>query len=147
MPPMAASSLPTLLRYNRALASIAVILVGLAGRAATDKVLALRVGPEAVALAAQLQSVIDLVSSVALAGIGQGLTVLVARAADVDMRWSLLRCALWLGLGTSLAAALLASVSAGKPAALLSGGMLTPGLFVLASFPRWQAVGPGRVSP
>ena len=50
------------------LAAFAIILIDLIGRAGLDKVLALAGGPAIVALWAQLQSVVELVSTVALAG-------------------------------------------------------------------------------
>ena len=71
-----------------------------------DKILALRGGAEAVALWAQLSSVIDLVAGIALAGIGGGLTVLVAQSADTERRRELLRRSLALGLALSLPPAL-----------------------------------------
>jgi O-antigen/teichoic acid export membrane protein len=84
-----------------------------------DKVLALRGGGEAVALWAQLASVVDLVAGIALAGIAGGLTVLVAQASDPERRRDLLRHALAIGLAVSLAPAI--AVLAG--AALLDAGM------------------------
>jgi hypothetical protein len=84
-----------------------------------DKVLALRGGGEAVALWAQLASVVDLVAGIALAGIAGGLTVLVAQASDPERRRDLLRHALAIGLAVSIAPAI--AVLAG--AALLDTGM------------------------
>ena len=78
--------------------TLAIIAAGLLGRSAVDKVLALRGGGEAVALWAQLSSVVDLVAGIALAGIGGGLTVLVAQAAEPERRRDLLRQALAIGL-------------------------------------------------
>ncbi len=48
---------------HRVLAAFAIMLVDLLGRAGLDKVLALTGGPDTVALWAQLQSVVELVSS------------------------------------------------------------------------------------
>jgi O-antigen/teichoic acid export membrane protein len=78
-----------------------------------DKVLALRGGAETVALWAQLSSVIDLVSGVSLAGIGGGLTVLVAQAAAPERQHPLLAQALWPALAASLAAAIAVWLAAG----------------------------------
>jgi len=85
--------------------AFAMIFVGLAGRALLDKILALRGGPDMVGLWAQLQSVADLVSGVALVGLGQGLTVLVAQTAATDRRRQLVRVAVRLGLQVALAMA------------------------------------------
>jgi O-antigen/teichoic acid export membrane protein len=65
-----------------------------------------------VALWAQLSSVIDLVAGTALAGIGGGLTVLVAQSADAERRRDFLRVALAIGLVLSLAPALAALAGA-----------------------------------
>ncbi|MGB8410835.1 MAG: hypothetical protein WCE58_13130, partial [Gallionella sp.] len=54
------------------LASFAIILIDLLGRAGLDKVLALAGGPAIVALWAQLQSVVELVGAVTAAGVLQG---------------------------------------------------------------------------
>jgi hypothetical protein len=56
------------------MAAFAIILIDLLSRAGLDKVLALVGRPAMVALWAQLQSVAELVSGVALAGVLQGLT-------------------------------------------------------------------------
>jgi len=103
-------------------------------------VLALRGGAEAVAQWAQLASVVDLVSGIALAGIGGGLAVLVAQTGDAERRRELLRDALALGL--ALSAAPLLGVLAG--AALLDTGMarLTVAEAALAG---WAAVIPGML--
>jgi O-antigen/teichoic acid export membrane protein len=66
----------------------------------------LRGGAEAVALWAQLSSAIELVAGIALAGIGGGLTVLVAQCADAERRRELLRRALSIGLVVSVGPAL-----------------------------------------
>jgi O-antigen/teichoic acid export membrane protein len=65
-----------------------------------------------VALWAQLSSVIDLVAGTALAGIGGGLTVLVAQSADAERRRDFLRVALAIGLVVSLVPALAALAGA-----------------------------------
>jgi O-antigen/teichoic acid export membrane protein len=71
-----------------------------------DKVLTLRGGGEAVALWGQLTSVVDLVSGLALAGIGGGVTVLVAQAGMPERRREILRQGLALSLALSAVPAL-----------------------------------------
>ena len=77
--------------------ALAIIAVGLAGRSALDKLLALRGGGELVALWAQVFSVIEMVSGVALAGVGAGLSVLVAQTSASERQQLFLRRALRLG--------------------------------------------------
>ena len=77
-----------------------------------DKVLALRGGGEAVALWAQLTSVMDLVSGLALAGIGGGVTVLVAQAGVPERRREILRQGLALSLALSAVPALAGVITA-----------------------------------
>lgn len=76
-----------------------------------DKVLALRGGGELVALWAQLFSVIEMVSGVALTGIGAGLSVLVAQTAPPERQALLLWRALRLGLAVGLPVALLVAAA------------------------------------
>ena len=52
------------------------------GRAAVDKVLALRGGADLVAYWAQVGSVIELLAGVAVTGVAMGLSVLVAQGAE-----------------------------------------------------------------
>jgi hypothetical protein len=66
---------------TKLLLTLAITAIGLAGRSAIDKILALRGGAELVALWAQLASVIEMIAGVALAGVGAGLSVLVAQTA------------------------------------------------------------------
>ena len=70
-----------------------VVLAGIIGRALTDKLLAMYGGADAVALYAQLSSLIDLVAGVSLAGIGVAL-VGVATRAEEGVRFAWLRAAL-----------------------------------------------------
>jgi O-antigen/teichoic acid export membrane protein len=107
-----------------------------------DKVLALRGGAEAVALWAQLSSLIDLVAGIALAGIGGGLTVLVAQAAVAERRRDLLRQALGIGLLLSIAPAL--AVLAGG--AFLDSGPLPRIAVVGAALAGWVVVIPGLLN-
>jgi O-antigen/teichoic acid export membrane protein len=78
--------------------ALAIIAVGLAGRSALDKLITLRGGAELVALWAQVFSVIEMVSGVALAGVGAGLSVLAAQTASAERQQLFLRRALRLGL-------------------------------------------------
>jgi O-antigen/teichoic acid export membrane protein len=107
-----------------------------------DKLLALRGGAEAVALWAQLSSVGDVVAGITLAGLGGGLAVLVAQAADAERRRELLRHALLIGLALSAAAALV--VLAG--AAVLGSGVLSPGIVAAAALVGWIFVVPGLLN-
>ncbi len=84
-----------------------VVFAGLAGRAITDKIIAMRGGAAAVATWAQLSSLIDLVSGVSLAGIGVVLVAAVARSGSAGgQAW--LRAALTPAMVLSGVAALLA---------------------------------------
>ena len=77
-----------------ALLALAIIVVGLAGRSALDKILALRGGAELVALWAQLSSLIELVAAVASSGVAAGLAVLVAQTQLRERQQLFLRRAL-----------------------------------------------------
>jgi O-antigen/teichoic acid export membrane protein len=124
------------------LAALAIILVDLFGRAGLDKVLALTGGPDRVALWAQLQSVVELVSTVAIVGVLQGLTVLVAQTGDPRAERGLLREALRLGLATSLAVALVAPALA----AWLTQEKIGLDLFVLAALAGLFTVVPATLN-
>lgn len=124
------------------LAAFAIILIDLLGRAGLDKMLALAGGPDMVALWAQLQSVVELVSAVALAGVLQGLTVMIAQVRGLHDERRLLRDALKLGLGASLAVALAAPVLA----AWLTHGKIELDLFLLAALAGWFAVIPATLN-
>lgn len=128
------------------LSAFAIILIDLMGRAGLDKVLALDGGPAMVALWAQLQSVVDLVSAVALAGVLQGLTVLIAQVRDSRDERCLLQSALKLGMGTSLAVALVVVLAAPWLATWLARGEIEPPLFLLAAWVGCIAVVPATLS-
>ena len=104
--------------------------------------LALRGGGEAVALWAQLSSVADVVAGISLAGLGGGLSVLVAQAGSTARRHDLLRQALAIGLALSVVAAL--AVLAGG--ALIGSGVLSIGLVAGAALVGWIAVIPGLLN-
>ncbi|MBI4292316.1 MAG: hypothetical protein HY661_12640 [Betaproteobacteria bacterium] len=120
--------------------------MGLAGRSAVDKVLTLRGGPELVASWAQLGSIIELVAGVALAGVGTGISVMVAQSARLDHQQSLLRESLRLGLAVSVPAMLaIAAVSACFPEALAGSGV-SRALLVSSAVIGCFAVVPGMVN-
>jgi O-antigen/teichoic acid export membrane protein len=128
------------------LAAFIIILVDLLGRAGLDKVLALAGGPTMVALWAQLQSVVELVSAVTMAGVLQGLTVLVTQVNTSRDERSLLRDALKLALGTSLAVALIVALASPELAAWLTRGRIETGLFVLAALAGCISVVPATLN-
>jgi len=115
------------------LAAFAIILIDLLGRAGLDKVLALSNGPATVALWAQLQSVVELVGAVTIAGVLQGLTVLITQVNTARDERSLLRDALKLGLGTSLAVAVIVAMASPELSDWLTQGRIEAVLFVLAA--------------
>jgi PST family polysaccharide transporter len=128
------------------LAAFIIILVDLMGRAGLDKVLALAGGPTMVALWAQLQSVIELVSAVTIAGVLQGLTVLVTQVNTSRDERSLLRDALKLALGTSLAVALIVALASPELTVWLTRGRVETGLFVLAALAGCISVVPATLN-
>jgi len=128
------------------LAAFIIILVDLLGRAGLDKVLALAGGPTMVALWAQLQSVVELVSAVTMAGVLQGLTVLITQVNTTRDERSLLRDALKLGLGTSLAVALIVALAAPGLAAWLTQRRIETDLFLLAALAGCITVVPATLN-
>jgi len=115
------------------LAAFAIILIDLLGRAGLDKVLALAGGPAMVALWAQLQSVVELVGAVTMTGVLQGLTVLITQVSGPRDERTLLRDALKLGLGTSLAVALIVALASPTLADWLTQRRIETDLFWLAA--------------
>jgi len=99
-----------------------------------------RGGAELVALWAQLASVVELVAGVALAGVGTGLAVYVARTQRPERQRDLLREALRMGLAVALPIGALAAL----------GGMFAPRLdaplIAIAALAGWLAVIPGLVN-
>jgi hypothetical protein len=126
--------------------ALAVIFAGLLGRAAIDKILALRAGPESVALWAQLQSVVDLVIGVALAGVGHGLTVLVAQAGAQDVQRRLLRAALLSGLSVAAGVATILALGSGAISGWVTGGAVAPRLVAFAAAAGCVAVVPALLT-
>ncbi len=128
------------------LASFAIILIDLLGRAGLDKVLALSGGPAMVALWAQLQSVVELVGAVTTAGVLQGLTVLITQVSDPRDEHSLLRDALKLGVGTSLAVALIVALASPELAVWLTQSRIESDLFLLAAMAGCIAIIPATLN-
>jgi len=110
-----------------------------------DKVLTLRGGAELVAFWAQLGSVVELVAGVALAGVGTGISVLVAQAGAPDRQRELLGESLKLGLAVSapvmFAVAAAAFAFPGDPV-----GGLSRSLIALAAAAGCIAVMPGMLN-
>jgi hypothetical protein len=107
---------------------------------------ALRGGAELVALWAQLSSVIEMIAGVALAGVGAGLSVLVAQTARPERQQLFLRRALFLGLAASLPVAIAAgALGLGFPD-LLGGEAISAHSVALAAAAGWIAVIHGLVN-
>jgi O-antigen/teichoic acid export membrane protein len=121
----------------RLLAALAVVVAGLASRALVDRLLANAGGGERVAAWAQLQSAAELVTGVCAAGVGAGLTVLVAAAPERAP--ALLRAALALGLGISGVACAGFALAALAFGARLGAAPVAPGLVALAATAGWIA--------
>lgn len=128
------------------LAAFAIILIDLFGRAGLDKVLALAGGPAIVALWAQLQSVVELVGAVTMAGVLQGLTVLITQVNEPRDERSLLRDALKLGLWTSLAVALIVALASPELAVWLTQKKIETDLFLLAALTGCITVVPATLN-
>lgn len=118
----------------------------MAGRSALDKVLALRGGADLVALWAQLFSLIEAVAGVALAGLGTGLAVYVARTSHIERQRELLREAFKMGLVVALPVALAAVFAAYAFSSELAGGKVASGVIALSAAVGWIGVLPGLVS-
>jgi len=103
--------------------SLAITLAGLAGVAALDKLLTVRLGAVALAQWSQLQSLGELVAGVVGAGLTQGLVVLAAPAGDpaLQMRW--LWLSVFMGLAVTLPVVLLAGVPGLPVAGWLAGSL------------------------
>jgi O-antigen/teichoic acid export membrane protein len=131
---------------SKLLLTLAITAIGLAGRSAIDKILALRGGAELVALWAQLSSVIEMTAGVALAGVGAGLSVLVAQTARPERQQLFLRRALFLGLAASLPVAIAAGALGLGFADLLGGDAISAHSVALAAAAGWIAVIHGLVN-
>ena len=131
---------------TKLLLTLAITAIGLAGRSGIDKLLALRGGGELVALWAQLSSVIEMIAGVALAGVGAGLSVLVAQTARPERQQLFLRRALSLGLAVSLPVAVLAAFGGLWFPAALGGDALSAYSVLLAATAGWIAVVHGLIN-
>lgn len=123
-------------------ATLAIIFSGLAGRSAVDKVLTLRGGPEWVAYWAQLGSVVELVAGVALAGVGTGISVLVAQADRPERQHGILRESLRLGIAVSAPVMLVAAAGSFAFPEYAARGLPSP-LVAFAAVVGCVAVVPG----
>ena len=107
--------------------------------------LALRGGADLVALWAQLASLIEVVAGVALAGLGTGLTLYVARTSHIERQRELLREAFKMGLAIALPFAAAAALAGHVFNDALTGGKLGGGVVALAAAVGWISVLPGLV--
>ena len=131
---------------TKLLLTLAITVIGLAGRSVIDKILALRGGAELVALWAQLASVMEMIAGIALAGVGAGLSVLVAQTSRGERQQLFLRRALFLGLAVSLPVALGAGILGAAFPDVLGGSAVSATAFALASAAGWIAVVHGLVN-
>jgi hypothetical protein len=79
------------------LLAVTTLIVSISGRTLLDMALSYVSGPATIARWAQLSSLIDLASAVACAGLSPGVTVLVARASNLDVQSMILRTSVTLG--------------------------------------------------
>ncbi len=107
--------------------------------------LALRGGADLVALWAQLSSLIEVVSGVALAGLGTGLAVYAARTSSLERQRQLLREALKIGLVVALPVAVAGAAAGFFYGDLLTGGKLGGPVLALGAAVGWIAVIPGLI--
>jgi O-antigen/teichoic acid export membrane protein len=128
------------------LAAFAIILIDLFARAGLDKVLALVGSPETIALWAQLQSVVELVSAVTIVGVLTGLTVIIAQLREPSDEPVLLRYALKLAFVTALSVALLVAFSSSLLSAWLTQGKISATLFILAALIGCIAILPATLN-
>jgi O-antigen/teichoic acid export membrane protein len=128
------------------LAAFAIILVDLFARAGLDKVLALIGSPETIALWAQLQSVVELVSAVTIVGVYTGLTVMIAQLHEPSDEPVLLRHALKLAFVTALSVALLVAFSSSLLSAWLTQRKISATLFLLAALIGCIAILPATLN-
>ena len=87
-----------------------------------------------------------MVASVALSGVGAGLSVLVAQTALYERQQLFLRRALYLGLAISLPVALAAALGGWTFSEILGGSALSPHSVALAALAGWIAVIHGLVN-
>ena len=107
--------------------------------------LALRGGADLVALWAQISSLTEVVAGVALAGLGTGLTVYVARTSHIERQRELLREAFKIGLVVAAPFAVAAAGAGYFFNEALTGDRLGPRIVALAAAVGWVGVLPGLV--
>jgi len=123
-----------------------LIAVGLAGRSALDKVLAVQGGAERVALWAQISSVFEIVTGVVSAGVGAGLVIYVTRSRRELARREHLGEACGIGLRVALPVALALGAGGWLLNDFLSGGRISPWYFAIAAAAGWVGVIPMLIS-
>ncbi|MBF0124149.1 MAG: hypothetical protein HQL60_02290 [Magnetococcales bacterium] len=111
--------------------SLSIVIIGLIGRAIADKVLALHGGAEAVAFWGQASSMVELLSGVALNGIGMGIAVVVAQTQQLEQRLAALGCGILIGVAVSATLLVLLVLFPGL-LAWLTGGALSETTLLLA---------------
>jgi O-antigen/teichoic acid export membrane protein len=119
---------------------LAIIAAGLAGRSLLDKVLAVRGGAEMVAVWAQVSAVVEMVASVAVSGVGAGLSVLVAQTCSPERQQLFLRRALVLGLAASAPVAIAAGIAGWSFSEFLGSPALSRRSLVIAALVGWITV-------
>ena len=132
--------------WKRTALGIAFVAVGLLGRATIDKLIALRAAPESVVLWAQLQSIVDLVCGVVLAGLGTGLTVLISRSETTEERIGLLYSALRQGLRLALPFAIALAALGAFGSTCAGGERMAPFMAVAAAMVGLASVIPGLMN-
>lgn len=105
----------------------------------------MRGGGDLVALWAQLSSVIEIVSGVALAGLGTGLAVYTARTRKLERQRELLGEAMKIGLAVALPVAIASAAVGVFYGDALTGGKLGAPVLVLGAAAGWIAVVPGLI--
>jgi PST family polysaccharide transporter len=111
-----------------------------------DKVLTLRGGPELVAFWAQLGSIVEVVAGIALAGVGTGISVLVAQAEGPERQRELLQESLRLGLAISAPAMVVVIAMSLALPGMLAGHGPSPALVALAAAVGCIVVVPGMLN-
>ncbi len=106
----------------------------------------MRGGAELVAVWAQVSAVVEMVASVALSGVGAGLSVLVAQTSSPERQQLFLRRALFLGLAASAPIAIAAGVAGWSFSDILGSAALSRQSLVIAALVGWITVIYGLVN-
>ncbi|MBF0611748.1 MAG: hypothetical protein G8345_04225 [Magnetococcales bacterium] len=125
--------------------TLAIVVVGLAGKAVVDKAVALQGGAEAVGLWGQIGSLTGLLSTISLSGLGAGLVVNTARTVNPAHRLALLVAAIGLSLFFS-GLLLFPLLWFPRLSDQLTGATLPPLLLFMAAISGWLEVIPGMVT-